>query len=413
MDTRNRRRRLTVSFAAAAGLCLALLMLMGAAFAFATTPTISDDAPVLTNPSFECDQGVYTVTTPTGSVVHIAGGWSYASLVGDPDVQSARIFAHGKSNPTDPCASEASHVERLEGRDSAVIFARDIETPPLPGKPFDAVLYQRISATVGVDYSVSGWLLSLCGGTANDCPADAYIAKMVGVDPTGGLDPQADAVQWVESRAPHARPNGVRIGWVNLQTSAVATVTQVMTQLAADSVVNATAVVTGALTIFARLNSPFQWHGNHGYIDAFSVMRAPTITMSLLPTMTEALTLPVAWTSSLSADILAIPGGNYTALVDIEARHAISGVWRTLVQDGVGVGSVVFTAPCRNALYQFRGRVRAEQIEGQGGVFPNHRYPGSWSEPLSVLFASPAFSPTVPIGTNFVYLPVVANVGEC
>lgn len=409
MEMTVRRSRIVLLIGVAVGLCLALVTLFGAAFARASLPVAGDDAPALVNPGFECDLGVYTVTSPMGSVVRIASGWTYTTLVGDPDVQSARIYVHRKSHPEDPCSGDTNHVERLEGRDSMVVFARDIETPPLPGKPFDIVLYQRISATVGVDYSVSGWLLSLCGSTANDCPADAYIAKMVGVDPTGGLDPQADAVEWVESRAPHALSDGTRIGWMNLRTSAVVTTTET----SAGAAITGAPTISGALTIFARLNSPFQWHGNHGYIDAFSVMRAPTITMSLLPTMTEALTLPIAWTSSLSADIVAIPGGNYTALVDIEARHTISGVWRTLVQDGVGVGSVVFTAPCRNALYQFRGRVRAEQLEGQGGVFPNHRYPGSWSEPLSVLFASPAFSPTVPSGTNFAYLPVVANAGEC
>ncbi len=413
METISRQRRVALLIGMASGFFLTMLILSGAALAHIPLPTIGDDAPVLINPGFECDQGVYTVTSPMSSVVHIAAGWVYTTLSGDPDIQSARIFAHRGSHPAEPCAADASHVERLEGRDSTVIFARDIETPPQPGKPFDAVLYQRISATVGVDYSVSGWLLSLCGGTANDCPADIYIAKMVGVDPTGGVNPQADTVQWVESRAPHAQPDGTRIGWINLRTSTVVTTMHAMSETSAGIVITTTPVVSGALTIFARLNSPFQWHGNHGYIDAFSVVRAPTITLSALPTLTQAVSVSLTWTSALSSDILAIPGGNYTALVEIQARHTISGAWRSLVEDGPAVGSVVFTAPCRAELYQFRGRVRAEQIEGEGGVFPNHRYPGSWSAPLPVLFASPPFSPTVPPAANTVFLPVVTSAGEC
>ena len=98
-----------------------------------------------------------------------------------PVVTSARIrFANS-------CDGEA-HVERIEGRDSVLIRALDHETPPEPGKPFDVTLMQQVPVVSGTDYSLSGWMLTLCGGSfsdPNDCPEGYYMAKLLGIDPDG------------------------------------------------------------------------------------------------------------------------------------------------------------------------------------------------------------------------------------
>ncbi len=397
------------------GVCGLLLVLAGAALAQAEPGRrVADGAPALINPGFECNLGTYTTTSPAGSVVRIFSGWSYTTPIGDPDVQSTRMFVHRKSHPENPCAGETEFVEKQEGRDSQVVFARDLEKQPLPGKPFDVVVFQRVSATVGVDYSVSGWFVSLCGGTANDCPDGFYIAKMLGVDATGGSNPLAPEVVWIENRRPHAEKDGTRIGWQNLYTSVIATTTGSISGThvanAANSAIGAGTMPTlTSITIFARLNSPFQWHGNHGFIDGISVVRAPTVTLAPLPTTTLEISLPLIWSSSLGADIHAIPSGNYRALVDLQARHAPSGTWRSLLEGGAASGEVTFTPPCRAATYQFRTRVRAEQAEGEPGASPNHRYPSSWSKPVAVLFASQPVSPTLPAGEHVVYLPVVGG----
>jgi hypothetical protein len=396
------------------GVCCLLLMVAGAALAQAEPDqTVADGAPVLTNPGFECDLGAYTTTSPAGSVVRIFSGWSYTTLVGDPDVQSTRMFVHRKSHPEDPCAGETDFVEKQEGRDSQVVFARDLEKSPLPGKPFDVVVFQRVSVTVGVDYSVSGWFVSLCGGTANDCPDGFYIAKMLGVSAVGGSDPLAPDVIWIENRRPHSEKDGTRIGWQNLYTSVIATATASIS--ATNVAIGASTMPTlTSITIFTRLNSPFQWHGNHGFIDAISVVRAPTVTLAPLPTSTLAISLPLSWSSSLGPDIPAIPSGNYRALVDLQVRHTPSGTWRSLLENGAASGALVFTPPCRAATYQFRTRVLAEQVDGEPGASPNHRYPGSWNEPVAVFFASQPISPTLPAGEHLLYLPVVHGVEvEC
>ncbi|MCB0238805.1 MAG: hypothetical protein KDH08_09195, partial [Anaerolineae bacterium] len=84
-------------------------------------------------------------------------GWTATLVYGHPELNSARIKFTGQ------CGNDG-FVERLEGLDSLVFLSEDIETPPEPGKPFDAVIYQRIAVTPGTAYSLSGWLVSLCGG---------------------------------------------------------------------------------------------------------------------------------------------------------------------------------------------------------------------------------------------------------
>ncbi len=214
--------------------------------------TIPPLPPLLENPDMECDVGYYEVQGPNQKPNRIPDGWQQVLTQGHPRMNSARI-QFGKS-----CDAENVHVERISGRDSFLAEAWDLETPPDPGKIFDVTIYQQASADPGGDYSVSGWFLTLCGGSAvpNDCPEGVYMAKMLGLDPTGGMDPEADTVIWVENRNNFVDGDDKRIGWSNLYTAATAT--------------------SNKMTVFARINSPFQWHGNHGFIDAISLVRSPT-----------------------------------------------------------------------------------------------------------------------------------------
>lgn len=68
--------------------------------------------------------------------------------------------------------------ERIDGIDSIVVRVQDIEANPAPGKPFDVAFYQQVSVMTGTAYSVSGWMLSLCGGSTvpSDCPDGYYIS---------------------------------------------------------------------------------------------------------------------------------------------------------------------------------------------------------------------------------------------
>ncbi len=117
-------------------------------------------APALINPGFECDDGYHPQAGIRGL---IPNGWTAQLLAGDPDLVSARMrfYYVCDHNPDD-------FVDRLEGWDDFIFAAQDIETPPEPGKPFDALIYQQVAVTPGVAYSLSGWMVSLCGGSATN-----------------------------------------------------------------------------------------------------------------------------------------------------------------------------------------------------------------------------------------------------
>jgi hypothetical protein len=285
-------------------------------------------------------------------------GWTAALLSGAPKLNSTRIEFAGS-------CEGSGFIERLEGIDSLVILSQDIEEPPEPGKPFDALITQQVTVTQGAAYSLSGWMVSFCGGSAtpNDCPEGYYIAKMIGLDPAGGLDPGAASVVWVEDRR-----NFTESRWTNLRLGVTA---QGVT-----------------LTIFARIASPFQWHGAHAIVDAFSLVEAPTAYFVDLLAAAGGMTTTVQWDGALSPDIAAIPGGNYHLRFDIQTRKVGQPAWDDWLVDqpaGEAIFTAAFCAPAQD--YEFRLRARAEQPEGVPGAFPNHRYPGVWSAPAAVAFA--------------------------
>lgn len=358
--------------------------------------TIPLNPPVLLNPDFECTVGYYSQQDAKGKTIYIPNHWELTTTVGAPMIHSARIFFAKSCDGT-------AHVERMSGIDSTVVRAEDLETPPNPGKPFDVTFHQQVTATVGGEYSLSGWMLSLCGGSAtpSDCPAGNYIAKLLGIDPTGGTDPNAATVIWTENRRNFVE-EGKRVGWQNLRVSARA--------------------LQPTITIFARVRSPFQWHGNHAFIDALSLVRAPTSSLLLSPTVTGSNTI-VLWNGLQSADVAAIPGGTYELLFDVRVRHELNPTWGELTRDQPLTGSVVFNAKCLDTNYLFSVRARAEQPEGSNGAWPNQRYEGVWSSPVVVRFvspppvaATPLITPTLPFsGTPAfqLFLPVVAHQIEC
>ena len=346
--------------------------------------TIPPVAPVLLNGEMECADGYEEGVNGAGTTIRWPAGWTYVAQAGTAKVNSARI------QYTKACDGEG-HVERIGGEDSFVIRAQDIETPPEPGKPFDSVIYQQVAVEPGGDYSLSGWTLSLCGGSAvpNDCPDGYYMAKMLGLDPTGDTDATAPSVRWVENRANFITPDGERVGWSNLSISAPAE------------------AVT--MTVFARLNSPFRWHGNHGFIDSLSLIRAPVVTLDDLPATVAGDTVALTWNGEQTPDV-DVPGGTFQLLVDVQVQPE-GGAWRDVLVGGAGTGTQSFQAPCRDMTYAFRIRARAEQIEG-AGVWPNQRYPGTWSAPQAVEFqAAPvAAGDELP---HKQFMPMVRRAGQC
>jgi hypothetical protein len=313
-------------------------------------------APILQNPGFECKVGY---VLQDGIKRRVPLGWTGVLISGTPQLDSVRTR-------WDPGGCNGNGwVEHLEGEDSLVFVAQDLETPPEPGKPFDAAVYQPVAVTPGTAYSLSGWMVSLCGGSAtpSSCPADYYMEKLLGIDPTGGIDPLGPNVLWVGDRR-----NFTESRWANLRLAATAQ--------------------TDRLTVFGQIRSPFQWHGNHAFVDAFSLVRAPTAYFVDSPALISATEARVQWDGVQSPDVEAIPGGKYRLFFDVQYRIGAQGAWIDWLTDQTA-GSATFSANgCAGVqTYAFRVRSRAEQVDGVG-AFPNHRYPGVWSEPASLVLGS-------------------------
>jgi hypothetical protein len=162
------------------------------------------------------------------------------------------------------------------------------------------------------------------------------------------------------------------------------------------------------------MTSPFQLRGNKGFMDELTLVRAPVAALEPLPDRVEASgQVTVTWTGQQSADVEAI-GGSYQLLFDVQTRHGEDGEWRVWVAGETEAGSRLFTAKCVETRYQFRVRARAEQPDGSEGVAPNHRYPGVWSEPVTVFFAAPPVGPhSSAEGELRLYVPSLVRTPDC
>lgn len=345
--------------------------------------TIPPFAPQLKNAGFECTYGFTVLKNALDEDIWIPNEWTVVLVDSSPQLKSTRMSSTGECN----LANNNGFITRQEGDDSWYLRSQDIATPPTPGKPFEIVLYQRVSATYGGAYSLSGWLASECGDNKdgpNPCPEGNYILKSIGIDPNGGTDHTSSAIQWVENRNDRY--------WQNVYTSATA--------------------LTGSITVFIRVISPFQFHNNKAFVDAFSLVRAPLSSLNLLPPTDAQLgEVSLSWFGQQSQDIAAIAGGNYDLLFDVQTRPLPNGAWRDIVTGATEQMSTTFVAPCLNTRYQFRVRARAEQPEDEEGSRPNHRYPGVWTKPQTVLFTGLPVTPitnTVEM-TPTLFMPVTAR----
>ncbi|MBP7962735.1 MAG: hypothetical protein KBG20_03190 [Caldilineaceae bacterium] len=330
---------------------------------------------MLTNPSFECSAGIADLAAPQGGTMKIPVGWTVTFINGTPWVYSASMhFNNGN------CGGGA-HVEKIEGNDSIVVFAHDLEWTDQPGKPFDVSVHQQVQVTPGKQYCLSAWLLTLCGGSTmpNDCPEGFYMAKMIGLDPTGGTDPRAASVVWSEDRRNFVSRDGQRIGWAQMTVTAQAQ--------------------AGTMTVFGRINSPFRWHGNHGFIDGFKLVEAPALALTV-PQRVDGQSATVAWGGAQGAMIDSIPAGTFRPLYDLQFRQGAEGAWQNWQAGVPGGQAALTTSASTETTYFVRGRMRSEQPPAPPiGSSPNHRFASLWSQPAPLVFnrQAPIFMPPPPV----------------
>ncbi len=104
------------------------------------------------------------------------------------------------------------------------------------------------------------------------------------------------------------------------------------------------------MTAFARVDSPFRWHGNHAFVDALSLVRAPVAWFEPLPPQTSSgRQLDLVWQARQSPDAAAVEGGTFELLVDIEVRPE-GGEWRELATGLQDESVYSFLAPYRDRI---------------------------------------------------------------
>jgi hypothetical protein len=344
--------------------------------------TVPPVAPVLNNPGFECGIDCRSERNPASRDSLVPAGWSIRYLQGSPDIWSTRKYVESRGG---------GWVERLDGDDSLFVRSEDIESTDKPGKPFDVVIYQRVPVTRYGSYTLTGWIWSICGTqdkTARfDCPDGHYIAKSIGIDPSGGTDPTAPSVIWsAENRKNSFRPDWTPEGIQKFGVGAMA--------------------LEPALTVFVRVTSPFQFHGNLAFVDAFMLVRSPLAVFVNLPARVTGSRTTLTWDGHQSPDIAALANRNYQLWFDVQVRHGTKGEWRAVAGDQQA-RSAEFQARCLNTTYQFRVRAVARQPDRSSEIFP-----GAWSVPRPVYFARLA-QPAGAAGEDKMFLPVVLQDGGC
>jgi len=229
-------------------------------------------------------------------------------------------------------------VERIEGAHSLQIKSQDIESTSQPGKPFTSDLYQTASVVSGTTYALSGLMVTFCAGTSANpnppCPANDYIGKSAGLDPFGGVNPAAAAVVW----GPEDRRDAREARWVHVFATATAR--------------------AQSMTVFARMNWPFQFHGALGYMDGFQLSPAPVVTMTAHALVQSSPNINFAWTSWMDPALR--NDGDYRLFYDVEARDVMTSTWTTLVGDGEALSSFNFIGTVGRT-YAFHVRAVAHQ----------------------------------------------------
>ena len=183
----------------------------------------------------------------------VATGWTrFGDLDPRPCWMDARVFAHDVMN--------TNWVERIEGETSQVVISTE---------PYVAGIYQRVTGlTPGLPYGFHAAMMTIFQSSANPAE-DGKMIKQVGMDPTGGTNPNAPTIVWSE-------PDGRDQVWdVRQRTAVVAT--------------------SPTMTVFVKVSSPYDpgvWpYVNQSFLDSAILAQTATVSavspaVSLEPTFT-------------------------------------------------------------------------------------------------------------------------------
>lgn len=271
----------------------------------------ADAFQLLTNPGMEWYDPPCDVFE--GVACQVASGWQ-RFWYGDPAPcwMDTRVFAGSPLG--------GGWVERIEGETSQMLVSTE---------PYTAGLLQRVTGlTPGVGYGFHAAMLTIFQSSAP--PAnDGTMIKQLGLDPTGGTDPQASSVVWT---APDDHDEGP---W---------DIDQRLSLFAQGP----------AMTVFIRVESPYPSGGllymNLSFLDSAILAQTPTI-RATSPAQTEAPSFEVCWDNAEPAPF----GGYLREWYDIQWLDESDGVWRDWFIETDRV-SATFEGE-KGHTYRFRARV--------------------------------------------------------
>jgi hypothetical protein len=228
----------------------------------ASAPTSPEAYQLLQNPGMEQAFVPYGFSFQ-GVACEVATGWT---RFGDTDPRpcwmDARDFAHDVAG--------TNWVEKIEGETSQVIISTE---------PYTAGIYQRVTTgvTPGLPYGFHAAMMTIFQSSAG--PAQpGHMIKQVGMDPTGGTNPNAPTVVWSE-------PEDQDYGWdIQRRTAVVAT--------------------SSSMTVFIRVISDDPagaWpYLNQSYLDSAILARTATVS-AVSPEISQTQTFTVRWDNAVAS----------------------------------------------------------------------------------------------------------------
>ncbi len=236
---------------------------------------------LLTNPGVEVYDPPYTQYQ--GVDCQVASGWERFWIDGsEPYWMDTRDFAYSHLG--------TGWVERIEGATSQLVLATE---------PYTAGIQQQVTGLEpGVGYGFHAAMLTIYQTSAQP-PVDGTMIKRVGMDPTGGTDPEAPTVVWSEADGHDQGP------WsIDLRTAVYAE--------------------TPTMTVFVQVissESAGPWpYLNLSFLDSAILARTPVVTATA-PSVTLVPTFTVSWDNAVPA-----PGG-YVRWYDVQWLDEVEGTW--------------------------------------------------------------------------------------
>jgi hypothetical protein len=295
-----------------------LLLILTAAPLWASTPSeisLAPDYQLLINPGVETYDPPEAYDPPNaqfdGVNCQMATGWQpFPSGNIDPCWMDTRVFA-------------ASHlgggwVERIEGDTSQLIVST---------QPYTAGIRQQVGGlTPGLGYGFHAAMLTIFQTSAQD-PVHGTMIKEVGIDPTGGTDPQSPAVVW-------SLPDGHDQGPWDVER------------------VTAAYAQAPTVTVYVRVTSPYPSGGlplmNLSFLDSAILARTGSVS-AVSPSISESTSFLVRWDNALPS-----PGGTIRWF-DVQWLDEAEGVWHDWFYRTDAL-SAIFSGQ-RGHTYRFRARV--------------------------------------------------------